>query len=230
MREKKEFFGVTPEALSQAIGHLIELQDQECSRIARELHEDIGASLTVLGIDLLRAGKSVADSSGGKHPDIKQIYEKLQEIGSRVSRLSDRLNPPMLKYFGLAKAIESECKELSQAGQIQASFSCKNIPARLDPAIALNLFRVAQEALRNAGKHSHAASVSVDLTATSEELTLAVSDAGVGFDLGRINAAAGLGLIGMRERTRLIGGEFELWSKPGHGVKILCRAPLPQSS
>jgi signal transduction histidine kinase len=229
MEENKENTRMMVGALSRAIGRLIEAQDQERTRIARELHDDIGASLAVLGVDLLRAGKPVSGSPGEKHPDIQQIYEKLQEIGSRISRLSIQLQPPMLKYFGLAKAIEVECKEFSESRKMPVSYSCENFAARPDPVVALHALRVVQEALCNAGKHSHATSVAVTMSSTSTELTLAVSDDGVGFSVEQSNIAAGLGLIIMRERMRLIGGELEVWSRPGQGVKISCHAPLIQS-
>jgi signal transduction histidine kinase len=229
MKENKENFHLKADALSRAIGRLIDAQDQEYLRIARELHEDIGPLLAMAGIDLLREDQGVAGSPGEKHPDIQQIYEKLQEIGTRISRLSNQLNPPMLKYFGLAKAIETECKEFSVACRMQASCSIDNFPARPDFVVALNLFRVVQEALRNAGKHSQATGVTVDVNSTSTELTLVVSDNGIGFNVEQANAAGGLGLIKMRERMRLIGGEIEIWSQPGRGTKISCRAPLVHS-
>jgi len=230
MEKNKENFRVMADALSRAIGRLIEAQDQECTRIARELHDDIGASLAIVGFDLLNAGKPVSGSPGEKHPDIQRLYEKLQEIGSRISHLSSQLQPPMLKYFGLAKAIEIECKEFSERCQMPVSYSCENFTAKPDPAVALNILRVVQEALGNAGKHSHATSVTVKIGATFTELTLGVSDNGVGFNREQTNVEAGLGLITMRERMRLVGGEFEIWSESGRGVKISCRAPLVQSS
>ena len=225
MGENKEM----ADALSRVIGRLIEAQDQERTRIARELHDDIGASLAVLGIDLLRAGKPASDPPGENNPDIQQTYEKLQAIGSRISRLSSQLQPPMLKYFGLPKAIEVECREFSESRKMPVSYSCENFAAKPDPVIALHALRVVQEALCNVGKHSHATSVAVNVNSTSTELTFAVSDNGVGFNVEQTYFGAGLGLISMRERMRLIGGELEIWSRPGQGVKISCHAPLIQS-
>jgi signal transduction histidine kinase len=212
--------------LSQAIGRLIAAQDQERTRIARELHDDIGPSLAILGMDLLKMDQPVSGSSGGNHLGVQQIYEKIQEIGSRISRLSNQLQPPVLKYFGLAKAIDIECKEFSEKHKVPVSFSGENFAAKPDPAVALNIFRVVQEALSNACRHAHATGISVKVSATPTELTLMVSDNGVGFQLEQIGSAAGLGLISMRERMRLIGGEFEIWSQPGQGVKISCRVPM----
>lgn len=230
MEENKENLRRMADALSRAIGRLIEAQDQERNRIARELHDDIGASLAVLGIDLMRTGKPGSDSSGEKRPDIQQACEKLQELGSRISRLSNQLQPSMLKYFGLAKAIEIECKEFSESHQLPVSYSCDNFSARPEPVVSLNILRVVQEALSNARKHGHATGITVRLSSTATELTCAVSDDGVGFDVERTDVEAGLGLISMRERMRLIGGQFEISSQPGRGVKIFCRAPLVQSA
>ncbi len=217
------------EALSRATRRLIEALDQERIRIAGELHEDIGSSLSILGIELMRAGQPVEGSSGVKYPDMQEIYQKLQEIGSKVSRLSNQLQPSILKYFGLAKAAESECREFSKMHQVPVSCSCNSIPARLDPDVALNFYRVLQEALSNAARHGHAIGIAVDLTGTSDELHLVVSDDGIGFDAGHECFPGGLGLISMRERMRRVGGQLEISSRPGRGAKISCRAPLAPS-
>jgi PAS domain S-box-containing protein len=219
-------YKLAEETLARAIGRFLDAQEQERMRIARELHDDIGSSLAILGIDLSGAGEPASDSSAGKHQDVQTICQKVQEIGLRVSRLSNRMHPPMLKYFGLAKAIEVECREFSELCPIRVSCSCNSVPPKLNAVVALSFFRVLQEALHNSGKHSHATSITVNLIASSTELSLTVSDDGAGFCVEQTNLATGLGLIGMRERMRLIGGEFEIWSQPGQGTKITCRAPL----
>lgn len=210
---------------ARVIGRLLEAQEEERGRIARELHDEIGPALAIIGMDLLKTDQSGAGPSVEKHPDVQELYRKVQEIGSRISRLSHHLRPPMLKYFGLAKAIQSECREFSESSGIPASCSCGDIP-NLDPAVALTLFRVVQEALCNAGKHSHATGITVNVAAASDALTLEISDDGAGFNVDQMDAAAGLGLVSMRGRMRLIGGEFEIGSHAGQGTKISCRAPL----
>jgi signal transduction histidine kinase len=226
MEENEKHFREMAEALARFAGRLLEAQDQERMQLAHELHADIGSSLSILGIELSKTGEPDSGSSGEKHPHIQEICQKLQEIGSRISRLSNQLNPPMLKYFGLRKAIEMECRELSKESQIPVSCACAAIPVMPGAAIALHLFRVVQEALRNAGKHSRATGIAVNMAATSNELTLTISDNGVGFEAEHLPSAEGLGLISMRERMRIVGGAFEIRSQPGQGTQITCRAPL----
>ncbi|RPI21256.1 MAG: PAS domain S-box protein [Acidobacteria bacterium] len=218
------------EALSRVTGRLMQTHELERMQIARDLHDDVGASLGTLGIELLRAGRSVSRSDVRNHPDFEAIYQKMQEIGSRVSRLCNQLHPPMLKYFGLGKAIEIECRKFSEECQIPTVCSCEDLPGKLDLVVALTFLRVVQEALQNACRHSRATKIVVTITAASGELSLTVSDDGVGFDPGQSRYAHGLGLVSMRERMRLVGGAFEICSQPGQGTKILCRAPLAQST
>ena len=213
-------------ALSRTTGRLVEAMDQERIRIAKELHDDIGSSLSILGIELMSADQPVSGSSRQKYPAMQELFRKLQEIGSKVSRLSDQLQPSMLKYFGLAKAVESECREFAGICRLPVTCSCNNIPPSPDPLVALSLFRALQEALSNAARHSRAAGIVVDLSGTSHELILIVTDDGAGFDPAQAWLSGGLGLISMRERMRRIGGALEITSQPGHGAKISCRAPL----
>jgi PAS domain S-box-containing protein len=212
------------ESLARVNAGLIEAHEQERKRIAKELHDDIGSSLAMLAIDILRAG------SGPKSPDNQDIYEEMQHLASKVSRLSHQLHSPMLEYVGLAKAIETECREFSRESGLQVSCCCRDVPAKLDPAVALTVLRVVQEALGNAAKHSGAPGVTVALSSISTCLNLEVSDEGVGFDaLTPGEPVQGFGLTGIRERGRLVGGAFEIWSKPGKGTRIKCRVPLARS-
>lgn len=204
---------------------LMTAQEAERRRIARELHDGIGQSLALLGIQLQRAGQLSA--SGKKNPGVAELCTKVKEIGNQVSRLSHQLHSSELEFLGLAVAVKSLCREFSEQYGTRIDCSCTRIPDDLDNDIALSLLRVVQEALHNIAKHSRASSVTVQLSGESRELALTISDDGIGFEVGKIRSARGLGLISMRERIHLAGGKFDISSTPGTGTKIQARVPLP---
>ncbi len=204
---------------------LMTAQEAERRRIARELHDGIGQSLALLGIQLQRAGQLSA--SGKRNPGVAELCTKVKEIGNQVSRLSHQLHSSELEFLGLAVAVKSLCREFSEQYGTRIDCTCTKIPGELDNDIALGLLRVVQEALHNVAKHSRASSVTVHLSGDSQHLVLIISDDGIGFEVGRMRSARGLGLISMRERIHLVGGNFEISSKLGAGTKIQARVPLP---
>ncbi len=207
---------------------LMTAQEAERRRIARELHDGIGQSLALLGIQLQRAGQLSA--SGKRNPGVAELGAKVKEIGNQVSRLSHQLHSSELEFLGLAVAVKSLCREFSEQFGTRIDCACTRIPSELDNDVALSLLRVVQEALHNVAKHSRASSVTVHLSSDDRELALSISDDGVGFEVGSIRSARGLGLISMRERIHLAGGKFEISSKAGAGTKIQARVPLPEAS
>lgn len=206
---------------------LMTAQEEERRRIARELHDGIGQSLALLGIQLQRTGQPAA--SGKKNPGILELCGKVKEIGRQVSRLSHQLHSSELEFLGLAVAVKSLCREFSEQYGTKIACSCTKIPDNLDNDVALGLLRIVQEALHNVAKHSRAASVTVHLSGEGRDLELVIFDDGIGFDVDKMRSARGLGLISMRERLHLVGGRFDIASKPGAGTKIQARVPLPVS-
>ncbi len=205
---------------------LTNAQEKERTRIARELHDDIGQSLAILRIQMLRAGQPVSGMMGKRHPSITDLCNDLKLLAEKVSRISHQLHSSELEYLGLAVAIQSHCREFSAKYKIPVECSCTNLPEDLDSLLALSLLRIVQEALHNAAKHSQAKSMQVEVKATDAGLSLLIADDGIGFDLEEAKLAAGLGLISMRERVHLAGGEFEITSAPGKGTRITARVPL----
>ena len=201
-------------------------QEEERTRIARELHDDIGQSLAILRIQLLRAGQPVSGMIGKRHPSIPELCDQLKALTEKVSRLSHQLHSSELQYVGLAAAIESHCREFSQQYKVAVECSCEDIPTDLDSLLALSILRIVQEALHNCAKHSRAKSIQVAVQGSPSELSLLIADDGVGFDPEDAKLAAGLGLISMRERVHLAGGEFKVTSQPGEGTCIAARVPL----
>ena len=180
---------------------LLNAQEAERSRIARELHDDISQQLALLTMDL--------DEVGGADPgDAKRLATearaRTQEIARNVRDLSHSLHPAKLRLLGLVAAVETLRLELSHSGNVIA-FRHDNVPSTLAADVTLCLFRVVQEALHNAIKYSQAKELSVCLAANETELSLSVVDNGVGFD-AEVMSANGLGLLSMKERLEMIGG------------------------
>ena len=205
---------------------LTNAQEKERTRIARELHDDIGQSLAVLRIQMLRAGQPVSGMIGKRHPTIPELCDNLKLLAEKVSHLSHQLHSSELEYLGLAVAVQSHCRDFAQRYKIVVECSCESIPENLNSLLALSVLRIVQEALHNAAKHSKAKSIQVAVQGLPSELSLLIADDGVGFSLEEAKLSAGLGLISMRERVHLAGGEFTISSAPGDGTCISARIPL----
>jgi PAS domain S-box-containing protein len=206
---------------------MVGAQEADRTRIARELHDDIGQSLAILKIQMLRAGQPVSGDPKKTHADLRELARELEVIAQRVSHLSHGLHSSVLEYLGLAAAVKSHCRECSEQLRIPIECHCEKGNNKLDSVIALAFLRVVQEAIHNATKHSHAKGIVVRLSSSDRDLSLEISDDGVGFDVEGARLAEGLGLISMRERIHLVGGEFNIASSPGKGTRIVARVPNP---
>jgi PAS domain S-box-containing protein len=205
---------------------LMSAQEAERTRVARELHDGIGQEIALLGIQMQRAAASTSMEPGAIYPGMQKLCTNLTAIGLHVSRLSHQLHSSELEYLGLSVAITKLCREFSEQYPIKVTCSCANIPASLNNDVALAFLRIVQESLHNVARHSGAKEVQVELTAF-EDLNLIVRDNGKGFDLQESKALPGLGLVSMRERVHLMGGEFSIESTPGGGTLIRATVPLP---
>jgi PAS domain S-box-containing protein len=212
------------EALEKIGGKLIEAQEEERSRIARELHDDICQRLALLSMELEQANRG-SNSPGGS-AKIEEIRRHCAQIAGDVQALSHKLHSSKLEYLGLAPAIRSFCREFAQQHDVSVRFADENVPGFLPRDISLSLFRVTQEALQNALKHSGVRGFSVSLRGLANEVQLEVSDLGAGFDVERTKLDRGLGLVSMQERAHLVHGSFTIESAVNGGTKILVRVPL----
>jgi PAS domain S-box-containing protein len=217
------------EALSSVSRRLIEAHEEERTRIARELHDDINQRLALLEIELEQVETTSLGLSAEGSLHIQAFRERLSEVASDVQAISHRLHSSKLEYLGLTSAIRSFCKELSQRQKVEIKFTCDSIPGTLPQEVSLCLFRVAQEALLNCVKHSGVRKFDVDLREVGEQIQLTVSDSGVGFDLATMANNPGLGLISMNERIRLIKGTISIRSEPMKGTRVQVHAPVSAS-
>ncbi len=205
-------------------GRLLEAQEEERARIARELHDDINQRIAVLAINLDQLKQQLPESAIGLHPLLHENSQRLSDLAKDIQALSHRLHSSKLEYLGLAKAAESFCREFSEQAKVTIDFHCSDIPAAIPKQVALCLFRVLQESLQNAAKHSGAKVFDVQLCAVGDDIRLTVHDQGVGFEPQSV--ANGLGLISMRERLHMAGGHFAIRSAVGRGTIINARVPI----
>ena len=204
---------------------LIDAHEQERTWIARELHDDINQRLALLVIELEEWKQQVPESADFS-THIEHARKRLFDISKDIQALSHRLHSSKLEYLGLATASKSFCRELSDQHKVWVEFTHADVPRNLPSEISLALFRVLQEALQNAVKHSHAQVFKVELRGTPDEIYLTISDLGTGFDQQEALGNRGLGLISMRERLQLVNGALAIESKPGQGTTIRARVPI----
>ncbi len=214
------------EALAGIGRKLIEAHEEERVWIARELHDDITQRLALVALQMNRRIQHTSRAKNESQDAIQQALRSIEDIARDVQGLSHRLHSSKLEYLGLAVAAASFCRELSEQKKVDIDFRHVDMPPTLPHDLALCLFRVLQEALQNAVKHSDTRYFKVELRGASGDVQLTVSDLGVGFDKQEAASSPGLGLISMRERVRLVNGEFSLESKPGNGTTITVRVPL----
>ena len=217
------------EALSSVNGRLIEAQESERARIARELHDDIGQRLAMLALALEHFKELQPAASGEALSCLDALLEQTAEIATGVQALSHELHPPRLLHLGVVAAMRGFCGELSGQKNVEIDFRNENVPGSVPPDLSLCLFRVLQEALHNAVRHSQARHFNVHLRGTGDAVHLSIRDEGVGFDVDAASRGLGLGLTSMRERLKLVGGELSIESQPARGTTVLARAPVRQS-
>lgn len=205
---------------------ILMVQEEERRRVARELHDDFSQRLALLAIDLEQLAQRPPATRQDWDARIRAMWSQTQELTSDIHRLSHQLHPSKLEDLGLVLAVRSYCHELTKQGKLAVEFSDANVPRSLPNEVALCLYRIVQEALRNVVKHSDSKTAVVELKAEAQEIQLEVSDSGKGFDLEAAKAGEGLGLASMRERVRSLGGEFSIWSRPSHGTRVEVRIPF----
>jgi PAS domain S-box-containing protein len=216
------------EAMSGFSRRLIEAQEAERTRIARELHDDINQRLAMLAISL-KTVKQVLPNSEVKAGNIlNEAGARVADLESDIQALSHRLHSSKLEYLGLEAAASGLCKELSERQGVEIDFQCDVLPEDLSSEVSLCFFRVLQEALHNALKYSGVGHFEVAVTVASKQLQLRVHDPGAGFDPKIARNGCGLGLNSMKERLKLVSGELSIESKLGQGTTITARIPLAQ--
>ena len=207
-------------------GRILKAQDEERSRIARELHDDISQRLAFVTMDLGRLEHTKTESETTLRGAIGAIKTQVSEISRDIAALAHDLHSRLLDSRGLVSASDDFCRELSARRDILVKFRSEHMPTQIPDTTSLGLFRVLQEALQNGVKHSGAKTIEVVLSGASHFIELSIEDDGKGFDPKEALKGKGLGLTGMEERVKLLGGEFSIDTRPTGGTTIRARVPL----
>ena len=207
-------------------GHLLTAQEAERKRLARELHDDLSQRLAALAMEAETLERQTSLLSGADHVRLKEMKNKLVELSIDVHAMSRRLHPSILDDLGLADAVASECAVFRKRDGIVVNYRVENISREVPPNVAVCLYRIVQEVLRNISRHARATEVAIALVGEDQDIRLSISDNGKGFDPGQKTSQVGLGLDSMKERAYLIRGDFSAQSQPGQGTVIEVLAPL----
>jgi len=208
-------------------GRLIEAQEEERMRIARELHDDICQRMAIIEIELERLNDELPPELPRFQENVKHLVRLTEETARDVQALSHELHSSKLDVLGITAAMKSFCAEFSMQHQVEIEFSATDVPQDLSRDISLCLYRVLQESLHNAVKHSGTAHYIVELRGEHDLVELSVKDFGRGFDPQASAVGSGLGLISMRERVHLVNGTISIESLPQWGTAIRARVPVP---
>ena len=212
---------LTEKSLRNAWSKRIHVQEQESHRIAQELHDDVLQQLALLANDVNQFNMQ-SDSS--VRLSLSRLRDRVTDISQATRDLSHRLHPPGLKYLGLAQALRSLCRNVGASNSMSITFAEENVPTRLAANLSLSLYRIAQEALQNIVKHSHARTAAVELKVRGRWVVLRIIDDGVG--MSPEHKSGGMGLASMSERVTALDGTFKTTSAPLKGTTIEASVPL----
>lgn len=218
------------EVLANLSGQLIRAREEECARIARELHDDLNQRMALVSVELEQLGQNAPHTPDQLRKQLQEIRKQTTEISREIHRMSYDLHPSKLVHLGLVAAVKSLCDELRASHGLKTKLIAEAVPSNLSQDVSLCLYRIVQECLNNVVRHSGVKEARLELRGTGDEVRIHVSDSGVGFDIESPRIKRGLGLLSMRERLRLVGGKILIESSPSRGTQIDARVSLKRAS
>jgi len=214
------------EAAQLLAGRLIQAEEQERTRLARELHDDLSQGLALLSVELEMFGQNPELDPQKIAGRMADFSSRVKQLSSDVHQISHDLHPAKLEQLGLAAAVRGFCKEFALAHEMAIKFDEREVPRTLPANTALCFYRIAQESLNNVVKHSGATAAEVKLTGDQGSLRIMIADDGAGFDPTAAPASGSLGLVSMRERANYLGGTLSIDSHPGAGTRVELFVPI----
>ena len=232
-KQAEEHLHQSNERLRLLTAHLQTAREEERITIARELHDELGQILSVAKIDLSRLVKRLTSSSQPEPPpaskvvtDLQRVVQSIDDSLQSVRRIMQQLRPQTLDELGLNATLEAHVQQFQERTSIQCRFAANADSITLDPERSIALFRIFQEALTNIARHSGASLVHVNLCITGHDLLLEIQDNGRGISAAEMQKVGHFGLLGMKERAMLLGGDVSISGAPGQGTSVAARVPI----
>jgi PAS domain S-box-containing protein len=225
-KEAEEKLQRSHEELRQLASHLQDIREEERANMAREVHDELGQQITCIKMDVLWLLKKINSADAGEQEKLKAIPELLDHTSRTVRKIATELRPSILDDFGLIEALEWQSSEFEKRSGTKIKFNSTVPHIEIGRSVSTALFRIYQESLTNVARHAAATEVMVNIALKEGRLVLTITDNGRGFDITRIRDGKTLGLLGMKERTLMVGGEYEISSLPGKGTTVTVIAPL----
>lgn len=204
---------------------LQDVREEERAAIAREIHDELGQQLTAIKLDVSWLDRKISGDDIVRER-IAGVLDMLTGMIHTIRRISTELRPSILDDLGLIEALKWQVRDFQKRTGLRIDLDCPAEPLKLDPAVTTGLFRIFQETLTNIARHAEATVVAARLTVEDGQLALAISDNGKGFDPGQAKKKKTLGLLGMKERTLMMNGAYEIISQPGKGTSLRFCIPL----
>lgn len=220
---------VARQQLRDLSAKLIQAQEDERSRVARELHDGLSQKMALLSIELEYISRHADMGETKLRASMESMRSDAEEISDDIHRISHQLHPSKLDHLGLVKATKSFIQEFSEYYRLEIDFRDIPLLTRLPKDLELCAFRIIQESLRNVVKHSRANRAAVNLGQSDQMLSIVVTDSGCGFDSLSDKTSSGLGFIGMRERLKAVGGKLSIFSEPNHGTRVEALIPIAKA-
>jgi two-component system, NarL family, sensor kinase len=219
------------EDLRALAGKLLTIQDEERRRISRDLHDDVNQRLGAIGLQLDSLSCNLPDSQAGVRRQIRTIRRHVSKLSDDVRQLAYQFHQTTVEDLGLVVALQRYLNDFVKRTGLKARFTKPRQAVPIPLRLATCLYRIAQESLGNVGLHAKASHVSVELAASSKGIALIVSDDGIGMDFEEVGRRkAGLGMLSMQERVRLLNGSVDWNTNPGAGTEVTAHLPWPTES
>lgn len=210
---------------------LINIQEEERRRLARDLHDDTNQKLALLSLQVASLKQGLPLPMAQLENHLQALLDHISSLANEVRQLAHQLHPAVLEHLGFVEAIQSHISEISHATGIEIIFRHRNVPASLPVDLSLCLYRVAQECLGNVVRHAHARTIQLSFVGLARSLRFSIRDDGVGMTAKTMKIfSQGLGFVSMRERVRLVKGRLRITSKPHHGTEVHITVPRPEET